>query len=59
MPREREAFRLGATGPGSRAIAARLGIKAKTVQVYRLRVKLKIDVHNAAGLAQMLHLNGS
>ena len=53
--REREVFHLVAAGFRSRAIAARLGIREKTVEVYRSRVNHKMNAHNAAELAQMLH----
>lgn len=52
--REREVFHLVAAGFRSRAIATRLGIREKTVEVYRSRVNHKMNAHNAAELAQML-----
>lgn len=53
--REREVFHLVAAGFRSRTIATRLGIREKTVEVYRSRVNHKMNAHNAAELAQMLH----
>ncbi len=52
--REREILHLVAAGLRSRAIAARLGIREKTVEVYRSRVNHKMNARNAAELAQML-----
>lgn len=53
--REREVFHLVAAGFRSRAIADRLGIREKTVEVYRSRVNHKMNAHNAAELARMSH----
>jgi|GEM_PF-281398 len=52
--REREILHLVVAGLRSRAIATRLGIREKTVEVYRSRVNHKMNAHNAAELAQML-----
>jgi len=52
--REREVLHLVAAGLRSRAIAARLGIREKTVEVYRSRVNHKMNARNAVELAQML-----
>lgn len=51
-PREREILQLIAEGNTSREIAARLGLKTKTIQNYRALVMDKLDVRTTAGLVR-------
>ena len=53
-PREREVLEQVVTGAKSATIAARLGIRPKTIEVYRSRINRKMRTHNAAGLARLL-----
>lgn len=53
--REREVAELVAQGMPSRTIAARLELGEKTVEVYRSRVKTKMQARNSADLARLVH----
>jgi FixJ family two-component response regulator len=53
-PRERSVSQMVATGLTSGAIAKRLGLQAKTVEVYRSHINHKMRARNAAELVQML-----
>jgi len=50
--REREVLRLVTDGYSSRRIAARLEISARTVDVHRKNLMMKLRVHSAVGLAR-------
>lgn len=50
--RERQILQLIAEGHGTKAIAARLGISAKTVGTHREHIMAKLDVHSVAGLTK-------
>lgn len=49
-PREREVLCLVASSKGSKEIAALLNIEAKTVDTYRARLMLKLDLHSISDL---------
>jgi DNA-binding NarL/FixJ family response regulator len=51
-PREREVLMLIAEGFTGREIAARLGLKPKTVENHRGRLMEKLDIHTTAGLVR-------
>ncbi len=51
-PREREVLVLIAEGFTGREIAARLGLKPKTVENHRGRLMEKLDIHTTAGLVR-------
>ena len=48
--REREVLQLIAEGKTTKEIAHAIGVTAKTAEVYRSRLKTKLDVHDTAGL---------
>lgn len=50
--RERQVLQLVAEGHSTKAIAARLGISAKTVDSHRSRLMRKLDIHEIAGLVR-------
>lgn len=50
--RELEVMRLLAEGRRTKEIAAILGISAKTVETYRSRIMLKLDIDNLPGLVR-------
>ena len=50
--REREVLQLVAEGKTAKEIANALGVTAKTAEVYRSRLKSKLDVHDTAGLVR-------
>ena len=49
-PRERDVVRLTASGLSSREIAKRLGLKPKTVDNCRYRVRQKLNLSSASAL---------
>lgn len=51
-PRERDVLRLLAEGLTSKEVAARLGLRPRTVDAYRLRLMEKLGVHHGAGLVK-------
>jgi RNA polymerase sigma factor (sigma-70 family) len=53
-PREMEVARLVAEGLPNKSIGQRLDISERTVQVHRLHLMEKLDIHSAAELAQMM-----
>jgi FixJ family two-component response regulator len=53
-PRERQVARLLAEGMPNKAIGQRLEISERTVQVHRLHLMEKLDIHSAAELSQMM-----
>jgi RNA polymerase sigma factor (sigma-70 family) len=53
--RERDVLRLVAGGLTSKMIAAALGLREKTVEVYRSRIKRKMSARNSADLARMMN----
>ena len=53
--RERQVLDLVAVGMSSRPIASRLGLREKTVEVYRSHIKRKMRAHNVADLGRMVH----
>jgi FixJ family two-component response regulator len=53
--RERDVLRLVAAGMTSRSIAAHLGVCERTVEVYRSRIKHKMQARNSADLARMMY----
>ena len=50
--RELEVFEMTGKGLGTREIADRLGLSIKTVESYRARIKMKLNLTNAAELVQ-------
>jgi RNA polymerase sigma factor (sigma-70 family) len=53
-PREREVARLVAEGLPNKVIGQRLDISERTVQVHRLHLMEKLEIHSAAELAQLM-----
>jgi RNA polymerase sigma factor (sigma-70 family) len=53
-PRERQVARLLAEGLPNKAIGQKLEISERTVQVHRLHLMEKLDIHSAAELSQMM-----
>ncbi len=53
--REREVLHLVAAGMASRSIAEHLGVSERTIEVYRSRIKHKMQARNSADLARMMH----
>ena len=51
-PRERQVLQLVAEGKSTKEVAAVLGVTAKTAESYRSRLKLKLDIHDTAGLVR-------
>jgi DNA-binding NarL/FixJ family response regulator len=51
-PREREILTLMVEGKSSRAMAALLHLSPKTVDTYRSRIMLKLDIANLPGLVK-------
>jgi RNA polymerase sigma factor (sigma-70 family) len=59
-PREREVLELVVAGKPTRQIAAELGVKAKTIEVHRGHILMKMDADNVADLVRMVvMINGS
>jgi DNA-binding NarL/FixJ family response regulator len=56
--REREVLQLIAEGHTNREIAARLRIRATTVEKHRAHLMLKLDVHETAGLVRLAIKHG-
>jgi DNA-binding NarL/FixJ family response regulator len=56
--RELEVIRLLAEGLRTKEIAEVLGISAKTVETYRSRIMLKLDIDNLAGLVRFAIRSG-
>ena len=54
-PREREVFRLAATGAGNKELAERLAISEATVKVHLTRIFQKLGLHRRAELAAAYH----
>lgn len=57
-PRERQVLRLVSEGLTSKAIADRLGISARTVDIYRANIMDKMHARNAVDLVRMVLLAG-
>jgi FixJ family two-component response regulator len=55
-PRELEVARLVAEGLPSKTISVRLDISERTVQVHRLHLMAKLEIHSVAELARMMLL---
>jgi DNA-binding NarL/FixJ family response regulator len=51
-PRQREVLQLIAEGHGTKAIASRLGISAKTVETHRAQLMDRLGIHEVAGLTR-------
>ena len=51
--REREVFDLLAAGHQNKAIAARLGVSVKTIEVHRAHVFEKIGTHSLTGILEL------
>jgi DNA-binding NarL/FixJ family response regulator len=51
-PRQREVLRLVAAGRTSKEIANQLGVSYRTVEVHRLNLMRRINVHDTAGLVR-------
>ncbi len=58
-PREMEVSRLIVEGLPNKTIGQRLDISERTVQVHRLHVMEKLDIHSAAELAQLMLKSGA
>ena len=50
--REREVLQLIAEGKANKAIAAELGISAKTIEKHRAHLMKKLNIHDTAGLTR-------
>ncbi len=57
-PRELQVARLVAEGLPSKTISVRLEISERTVQVHRLHLMAKLEVHSVAELARLILLGG-
>lgn len=57
-PRQREILRLIALGRTTKAIAAGLGISAKTVETHRALLMERLDIYDIAGLVRYALRNG-
>jgi two-component system response regulator FixJ len=57
--RERDVFELLAIGEGNKAIALRLGISARTVEIYRARVMQKLEAKNLPDLVRLSLMVGT
>jgi len=57
-PREREVLELVTAGLTSKAIAARLNISAPSVDTYRSRLMLKLDIKDVPGLVRFAIRHG-
>lgn len=57
-PREVDVARLIAEGLSNKAIGQKLDISERTVQVHRLHIMEKLEIHSAAELAQMWLMAG-
>jgi DNA-binding NarL/FixJ family response regulator len=57
-PRERQVLQLVAEGQPTKAIAATLGISAKTAETHRGAIMRKLDIHDMAGLVRYALRNG-
>jgi two-component system response regulator FixJ len=55
-PRELEVARLVAEGLPSKTISTRLDISERTVQVHRLHIMAKLEIHSVAELARLILL---
>jgi two-component system, chemotaxis family, CheB/CheR fusion protein len=55
--RERQVIRLVAEGKPNREIATALGISVRTVETYRARMMLKLDLHSIADVARYAVFN--
>ena len=55
-PRELEVARLVAEGLPSKTVSVRLDISERTVQVHRLHLMAKLEIHSVAELARMMLL---
>ena len=51
-PRERQVLQLVAEGKSTKEVAQVLGVTAKTAESYRSRLKVKLDIHDTAGLVR-------
>jgi len=51
-PREREVLQLVAEGSSTKEVARLLGISAKTAESHRDRIKVKLKIHETAGLVR-------
>ena len=56
-PRELEVARLVAAGLPSKTISTRLDISERTVQVHRLHLMAKLEIHSVAELARLILLS--
>lgn len=56
-PRELEVARLVAEGLPSKTISTRLEISERTVQVHRMHLMAKLEIHSIAELARLILLN--
>jgi len=50
--RERQVLELTAGGRSLRQIAALIGVSSSTVEIYRNRVMVKLDIYDLAGLVR-------
>jgi len=51
-PREHQVLQLIAEGKTTKAIAALLGVSVKTAESHRMRIMIKLDIHETAGLVR-------
>jgi DNA-binding NarL/FixJ family response regulator len=56
--RQREVLQLIAESLGTREIAARLGVSAKTVETHRRELMQRLDIHDVPGLVRYAIRNG-
>ncbi|BCS35092.1 DNA-binding response regulator [Luteitalea sp. TBR-22] len=57
-PRQREVLQLIAEGQGTKEIAYRLGLSAKTVETHRKDLMARLDIHDVAGLTRFAVRHG-
>jgi DNA-binding NarL/FixJ family response regulator len=51
-PRERQVLELTAAGRSTAQIAASIGVSSSTIEIYRNRIMIKLDIYELAGLVR-------
>jgi DNA-binding CsgD family transcriptional regulator len=51
-PREHQVLQLIAEGKTTKQAAALLGVSVKTAESHRMRIMIKLDIHETAGLVR-------
>jgi DNA-binding NarL/FixJ family response regulator len=57
-PRERQVLKLVVEGATSNQVAAQIGVSSKSVDTYRSRLMLKLDIHDLTGLVKFAIRHG-